>query len=102
VRDFFSLCLHEPTPNTNKYLGRIHAQFLLAAVFSVFWYLITFPTSATFTRDLKTLEDIAGLFAELNKPNEEGQSFPPFYLARTFIEKLVSLARHSLPKIAGQ
>ncbi|OGE47518.1 hypothetical protein PENARI_c042G00427 [Penicillium arizonense] len=86
----------------NHHTFWIHAQFLLAAVFSVFWYLITFPTSATFTRDLKTLEDIARLFAELNKPNDEGQTFPPFYLARVFIEKLVSLARHSLPKIAGQ
>ncbi|KAJ5990479.1 hypothetical protein N7522_010686 [Penicillium canescens] len=86
----------------NHHTFWIHAQFLLAAVFSVFWYLITFPTSATFIRDLKTLEDIAGLFAELNKPNDDGQTFPPFYLARAFIEKLVSLARHSLPKIAGQ
>ncbi|KAJ5782589.1 transcriptional regulator family: Fungal Specific TF [Penicillium paradoxum] len=67
----------------------IHAQFLLTAVFSVFWYLITVPTSTTFARDLKTLEDIAGLLTDLDKPMDDGQSFPPFYLTRAFVERLI-------------
>lgn len=74
---------------------------MLAAVFSVFWYLITVPTSPTFKRDLKTMEDIAELLAQLNKPTEDGQSFPPFYLSQAFIERLISLARHSQPRVAN-
>lgn len=81
--------------------SRLHAQFLLTAVFSVFWYLITVPTSSTFTRDLKTLEDIAKLLAQLGEAVEDGQTYPPFYLAQAFVERLVSLARHSRPRVEG-
>ncbi|CAG8888641.1 unnamed protein product [Penicillium salamii] len=85
----------------NHHTFWIHAQFLLAAVFSVFWYLITVPSSSTFRRDLRTLEDIAELLAQLNKPTEDGQSFPPFYVSQAFIEQLISLARHSQPRMGN-
>ncbi|OQD71296.1 hypothetical protein PENPOL_c001G02884 [Penicillium polonicum] len=85
----------------NQHTFWIHAQFLLTAVFSVFWYLITVPNSSTFTRDLKTLEDIAKLLAQLDKATEDGQTYPPFYLAQAFAERLVSLARHSRPRVEG-
>lgn len=47
------------------------------------------------------MEDIAELLAQLNKPTEDGQSFPPFYLSQAFIERLISLARYSQPRIAN-
>ncbi|KAJ6184131.1 hypothetical protein N7519_005432 [Penicillium mononematosum] len=85
----------------NQHTFWLHAQFLLTAVLSVFWYLITVPTSSTFTRDLKTLEDIAGLLAHLGRPADDGQTYPPFYLAQAFVERLVSMARHSRSRIEG-
>ncbi|CAG8903692.1 unnamed protein product [Penicillium egyptiacum] len=85
----------------NQHTFWLHAQFLLTAVLSVFWYLITVPTSSTFTRDLKTLEDIAGLLAHLGRSTDDGQTYPPFYLAQAFVERLVSLARNSRPRIEG-
>ncbi|KAJ6148250.1 transcriptional regulator family: Fungal Specific TF, partial [Penicillium chrysogenum] len=85
----------------NQHTFWLHAQFLLTAVLSVFWYLITVPTSSTFTRDLKTLEDIAGLLAHLERPANDGQTYPPFYLAQAFVERLVSMARHSRSRIEG-
>ncbi|KAJ5952669.1 transcriptional regulator family: Fungal Specific TF, partial [Penicillium vulpinum] len=84
----------------NEHTFWLHAQFLLTAVFSVFWYLITVPTSPTFTRDLKTLEDIAGLLAHLNRPTDDGRIFPPLYLTQAFVERLISLAQHSRPRVA--
>ncbi|KAJ5800211.1 transcriptional regulator family: Fungal Specific TF [Penicillium psychrosexuale] len=85
----------------NQHTFWLHAQFLLTAVFSVFGYLITVPTSSTFTRDLKTLEDIAELLAHLDRSTDDGQTYPPFYLAQAFVERLVSLARHSRPRAEG-
>ncbi|KAJ5499039.1 hypothetical protein N7453_008090 [Penicillium expansum] len=85
----------------NQHTFWLHAQFLLTAVLSVFWCLITVPTSSTFTRDLKSLEDIAELLAHLDKSSDDGETYPPFYLAQAFVEKLISLARHSRPKAVG-
>ncbi|KAJ5200475.1 transcriptional regulator family: Fungal Specific TF [Penicillium cf. griseofulvum] len=85
----------------NDHTFWLHAQFLLTAILSVFWYLITVPTSSTFTRDLKTLEGIAGLLAHLNRPTDDGQTFPPFYLTNAFVERLISLAQHSRARVTG-
>ncbi|KAJ5812855.1 transcriptional regulator family: Fungal Specific TF, partial [Penicillium robsamsonii] len=84
----------------NDHTFWLHAQFLLTAVLSVFWYLITVPTSSTFTRDLNTLEDIARLLAQLNRPTNDGQTFPPFYFTHAFVERLISLAQHSRSRVA--
>lgn len=76
--------------------GRIHAQFILSAILTVFWCLIENPDprNASFTRDLRMLEDMRGLFAcEAFDLEGEGRFFPPAYIVDGFLSWLVSLVR---------
>ncbi|GLA65422.1 hypothetical protein AtubIFM54640_007174 [Aspergillus tubingensis] len=74
----------------------IHAQFILSAILTVFWCLIENPDprNASFTRDLRMLEDMRGLFAcEVFDLEGEGRFFPPAYIVDGFLSWLVSLVR---------
>ncbi|GAT29301.1 C6 transcription factor [Aspergillus luchuensis] len=74
----------------------IHAQFILSAILTVFWCLIENPDprNASFSRDLRMLEDMRGLFAcEVFDLEGEGRFFPPAYIVDGFLSWLVSLVR---------
>lgn len=82
---------------------RIYAQFLLTAVISLFWQLITtVPPAPTSEEDLQIIEETAGIFTERNRDNQEASCFPPFYLTEPFIQRLVFLAKQSLYRAANQ
>ncbi|KAB8230457.1 uncharacterized protein BDW43DRAFT_285466 [Aspergillus alliaceus] len=105
---------HESARSTLLYISRvrhlmqpetfwIYAQFLLSAVISLFWQLITtVPPAPTFEEDLQVIEETASIFTELNRNIQEGRSFPPFYLTEPFIQRLIFLARQSLYRTVNQ
>lgn len=84
----------EPTTN----LPRLHAQFILTAVLSLFCYMITYPTASTFPRDIQILQDTVELFAELHRKSHDTRCFPPMYFTQAFIQRLVLLAQEALLK----
>lgn len=84
-------------------MDRIHAQFILSAILTVFWCLIENPDprDPTFTRDLRMLEEMRGLFVcgvfdrdgIGGGERDRGRFFPPAYIVDGFLGWLVSLVR---------
>lgn len=74
-------------------LYRIHAQFVLTAVVTLFRFLIMLPASENFMHDIHIIEEIAEIFAPSRQTDEDGNFFPPFYFTHAFIMKLISLAK---------
>lgn len=73
---------------------RIHAQFILAAVLTLFRFLVQSPTAPSFTRDIEVLECTAEIFSQFHlSRDDERNSFPPFFLTEALIRKLVFLAK---------
>ncbi|KAL4871734.1 hypothetical protein BDV12DRAFT_206017 [Aspergillus spectabilis] len=79
----------------------LHAQFILTAVVSLFWHLITSPTAHTFSRDLQLLEKIAETFSELDREARATRPFAPFFFTTCLTRKLIYLAKQSYTKANG-
>ncbi|PWY81915.1 C6 transcription factor [Aspergillus heteromorphus CBS 117.55] len=79
----------------------IHAQFILSAILSLFWYLIQVPTASTFMSDLRILEDTKEMFSSINRNSSDTKYFPPVYIIEAFLDLLISLARQALSKATG-
>lgn len=93
---------HTPTRSTNpRFVNRIHAQFILTAVVSLFRHLIISPTADTFIRDLQILENTAETFSDLDRESRATRRFAPFFFTSCFTRKLVFLAKQSSRQAGG-
>ncbi|KAL3477918.1 hypothetical protein BJX99DRAFT_120762 [Aspergillus californicus] len=79
----------------------IHAQFILTAVVSLFRHLITSPAAHTFGTDLRTLENIAETFSELDRESRATRRYAPFFFTACLTRKLIFLARQAYQKASG-
>ncbi|KAB8201340.1 hypothetical protein BDV34DRAFT_202966, partial [Aspergillus parasiticus] len=92
------LC-YQAARSTLLYIGRvrhlinpetfwIYAQFLLTALLSLYWHLITKPAEAPSQDDIRIMENMLGIFVELQSVNN-GRCFPPFIVMEAFIRNLI-------------
>ncbi|KAL4880111.1 fungal-specific transcription factor domain-containing protein [Aspergillus karnatakaensis] len=76
----------------------LHAQFILTAVVSLFWHLVTSPNAPSFNRDIQVLEKIAETFSELDRESRATRRFAPFFFTTCLTKKLVFLAKQAYTK----
>ncbi|RAL15157.1 uncharacterized protein BO97DRAFT_463000 [Aspergillus homomorphus CBS 101889] len=75
----------------------IYAQFLLTGVFSLFKFIITYPTAPSYENDLQLLQSVVDIFTDLDRkesPDMRGR-FPPFYFTVCLVKRLMFLARQA-------
>ncbi|KAF7122493.1 hypothetical protein CNMCM5793_000518 [Aspergillus hiratsukae] len=80
----------------------IHAQFILTAVLSLFRHLITEPNAPTFGNDLRLLESIVEIFADLDHESRATRRFAPFSFTAGLTRRLIFLAKQAHRKFTDQ
>ncbi|RAH50032.1 uncharacterized protein BO95DRAFT_404962 [Aspergillus brunneoviolaceus CBS 621.78] len=80
----------------------IYAQFLLTGVFSLFKFLITYPTAPSHANDIQLLQTVVDIFVGLDKKESSGMRgrFPPFYFTVCLVKRLMYLARQAAARAA--
>lgn len=74
-------------------LARIYAQFILTAVLFLYQRFLTDPAQAYTHGDVRILENVLGIFTQLNHA-DRANCFPPFVIMEALIRDLLLSGGH--------